>query len=164
MPQIEQVNTFLSQIFWLVVCFAVLFAVVRTVVVPRVGATIEARRERIEGDLEKAETAKSEAEKIRRQYEAAVADSRAKAQATIRKTQDAFAAEAAKAAQTQGEALAKRVAEAEARIAAARTVAMGNVRAVAADVAGAAAERILGVTVDAATAAAAVSAGERAGG
>lgn len=158
MPQIEQVNTFLSQIFWLVVSFAVLFAVVRLVIVPRVGVTIEARRERIEGDLEKAESAKSEAEKIKRAYEAAEADSRAKAQALIRKTQDAFAAEAAKAGQAQGEALAKRVAEAETRIAAARQAAMANVRTIAADIAAAASERMLGAKVDAAQAAAAVAA------
>src|SRR6185369_2157609 len=89
MPQIQQFDTFLSQVFWLVLAFAALFIFLRMVALPKVTEVLDARRRKIEGDLEKAAALKSEAEKALAQYQAAVAKGREEAQALLRKEGDA---------------------------------------------------------------------------
>ena len=44
-------STYLSQIFWLVIIFGLLYWLMSTIALPRVGAILENRRNRIEGDL-----------------------------------------------------------------------------------------------------------------
>ena len=43
MPQLEQISTFPSQIFWLVVIFAVLLVVMLRVALPRVAGLLQER-------------------------------------------------------------------------------------------------------------------------
>lgn len=144
MPQLEQIDTFLSQVVWLVLAFVILFVVLRTFALPKIQATLEARRDRIDGDLDRAQTLRQEAEQVLAEYEAAMAEGRDRAQSVIR---DA-AGEAKAQAATAHEALAGRLADeidaAEARIAAARDEAVGNIREVAVDVVQAAAQRLIG--------------------
>lgn len=157
MPQFDGA-TFPSQLLWLVITFGVLFWFLRSVALPRVGGLLEERQERIRADLDKAAKLRDEAEQVRDAYEAALAEGRAEAQQVIRATAEAAAAEAAA---RQEEVTAKIVAEidaAEQRIAAAREDALDNVRAVAAEAAQQATERLIGVKVDGAAASAAVDA------
>ena len=51
MPQLEQISTYASQIFWLVVVFAVLLGVMLKVALPRVQGILEERQKRIDDDL-----------------------------------------------------------------------------------------------------------------
>ena len=60
LPQLD-VQTYASQIFWLVVSFIVLYFLVAKVAMPRISEVLEERQERIEDDLDKAETLKKEA-------------------------------------------------------------------------------------------------------
>ena len=69
MPQLEQISTFPSQIFWLVITFAALFFVMWRIAVPRIADVLEARQKRIDDNLDKAETAKKEAEAAIEAYE-----------------------------------------------------------------------------------------------
>lgn len=161
MPQLEQTYTFLSQIFWLVVCFVALFFFLRGVALPRVTEVLDARRRKIEGDLEKAAALKADAEKALAQYEAAMAEGREKARGLIRRAAEEGQAAAQKAQEALGQRLAKETREAEERIAAARRAAIANIERVAADLAQAATERLIGVKVDAAAASAAVGAATR---
>ncbi len=144
MPQLQQIDTFLSQIVWLVLAFVVLFVVLRMIALPKIQATLEARRDRIEGDLDRAQTLRREAEQVLAEYEAAMAEGRDRAQSVIR---DAVEDGKARATAAHGELanrLADDIAGAEARIAAARDEAVGNIREVAADVVQAAAQRLIG--------------------
>ena len=155
MPQFDGA-TFPSQLLWLVICFGVMFWFLRSVALPRVGELLEERQERIRADLDKAAKLRDEAEQVRDAYEAALAEGRAEAQQVIREAAEAAAGEAAV---RQEEVTAKIVAEidaAEQRITAARQEALDNVRAVAAEVAQQATERLIGVQVDGAAASAAV--------
>ena len=147
MPQFD-VTSFPSQIFWLVVTFAILYFVLAKLVLPRVGEVLEERQEKIAEDLDRAAQFKRDAEEIVAAYEASLAAARAKAQEIYRQTTDAINANAAARQQEAGAAIAERIAEAEKRIAAARTEAMGQVRTVAAEVAGAAIARVAGVDAD----------------
>ena len=149
LPQLD-IQTYPSQIFWLVVTFIVLYFIVSKVAVPRISEVLGEREERIADDLDKAETLKKEAEQVRAEYEKALTEARDKAHFAIREAQEAVAKSGALA---ETEAQAKVVAmlkTAEARIAAARTEALGNVRSVARDVAGDAVSKLIGVEVDAA--------------
>lgn len=85
MPQLEQLYTFPSQVFWLVVTFVALFFFLRQVALPKVTEVLDARRRKIEGDLEKAAALKSDAEKVLAQYQAAVAKGREEAQTLLRR-------------------------------------------------------------------------------
>ena len=155
MPQLD-FHTFPSQIFWLVVTFAVLYWLMARMAVPRIQRIVEERRNRIDTDLEKAAQMKTEAEAVIAAYEKAIADARAQAQATMKETSDRLAAQAAERQRQANETLARQVAEAERRIAAAKDAALANVRAVAVDVARAAVSRLVGIEIDEGRAGAAV--------
>ena len=51
MPQLEQIHTFLSQIFWLVITFGFLYLVLWKVALPRVSSILLERQERIDDDI-----------------------------------------------------------------------------------------------------------------
>jgi len=57
-----QSETFVSQLFWLVIAFAVLYLLTSRLVLPRVGGIIEARAKQIEGDLSEAQQFKEAAD------------------------------------------------------------------------------------------------------
>ena len=161
MPQLEQLYTFPSQMFWLVVTFVGLFLFLRAVALPKVAEVLDARRRKIEGDLEKAAALKTDAEKALAQYQAAIAKGREEAQALLRKVGDDAQAKAAAAQDGLGQKLAAQIKGAEERIEIARKSALANIERVSADLAQAATERLIGVKVDAAAAAGAVGAAAR---
>ena len=158
MPQLEQLYTFPSQVFWLVVSFVALFFFLRQIALPKVTEVLDARRRKIEGDLEKAAALKAEAEKALAQYQAAITKSREEAQALLRKAGDQAQARATAAQDVLGQKLATQIKGAEERIDAARKAALANVERVSAELAQAATERLIGVKVDAAAAQRAVGA------
>jgi len=155
MPQLD-FSTFPSQVFWLAVIFVLLYLLMSKVALPRVSAMIDARKARIEGDLERAAQMKAEAEAVMAAYERSLADARAQAQATLKEAMDRFAAEAADHQRKAAEALAIETTAAEKRIAAAKAEALSGLRAVAIDVARTATRKLVGVDVDEGSAAAAV--------
>ncbi len=144
MPQLQQIDTFLSQVVWLAIAFVVLFVVLRTIALPKIQATLEARRDRIEGDLDRAQTLRQEAEQVLAEYEAAMAEGRDRAQSAIRDAVEDGKARAAKAHESLAGRLAEDIRNAEARIETARAEAVGNIREVAVDVVQAAAQRLIG--------------------
>lgn len=146
LPQLDP-STYVSQLFWLVVCFGALYLILWKVGLPRLTETLENREKRILGDIERASKLKADADALSQAYEKGLADAKAQAQAILRETQAAIAKEAEERQRVANEANAKRVAEAEARIAKARDAALVNVKAVAADVVQAAAQRVAGVEV-----------------
>ena len=147
MPQLEQLDTYLSQIIWLVISFGLLYLLMWKAALPRVAEVLQERQERIDDDLERAEKLKSEAQAVLAAYEATVAKAQAQAQVILREGADAFAAEAASRHDAMSATLAREAAAAEQRIAGAREKALANVRAVAGGVAQAAAAKLIGTEV-----------------
>lgn len=158
MPQLEQLNTFVSQVIWLVITFTALFFFLRAIVIPKIASVLEQRQERIGEDLEKAAKLKQEAEDLREAYEKALADARADAQSKVREVSDAARAEAEKASRALSDRIAGDVAAAEKRIGEARDNALSGLQDVAASLAQDVTEKLIGVKVDAKAAGAAVSA------
>src|SRR3954470_5275861 len=91
-----QAETFASQLFWLAIAFAALYLLASRLVLPRVGGIIEARANRIAGDLAEAQRFKAEADAANAAYEKALADARARAQTLANATREQQAAEADK--------------------------------------------------------------------
>ena len=163
MPQLEQISTYASQIFWLAVVFAVLLGVMIRVALPRVQGILEERQKRIDDDFARAAALRDEAGDALRAYEQAQADARTEARRLLREQQEAAAAEAAARHAALGERLAGDTAAAEARIAEARRAALAGIEAAAGEVAQAMTARLIGVEVDAAEAAAAAAGTGQAG-
>ncbi len=154
LPQLDS-STFAPQIFWALVLFAVLYWLMSRVALPKVGDLLEERRNRIEGDLERAEQLRTETKSVVEAYEAKLAAARGKAGEVIAEvTQETQAEVNARLAEV-GVALARKVEAAEQRIANARAEALGDVEAIAADIAGAAVQQ-LGAHADSAILIAAV--------
>jgi F-type H+-transporting ATPase subunit b len=137
-------GTFVPQLFWLALTFGLLYLLLKRLVLPRVGAAIDERRERIERDLAKAESLKAETEQALAGYEQALGEARAKASAIGREMHDRLAAELDKERAKVDAEIARKLADAEARIGQSKMRAMASVGEIAADTAGAIVARLLG--------------------
>lgn len=157
MPQIAQLSeTYASQIFWVLIFFGLIFFVIGRGMVPKVMATVEARDNQIAADLVAAESARKAADAEEESWRVAANAQRAEAQALIVKAK----ADAAKATEARlakaGAVVDQRVTDAEGRIAEARAGALGEIETVASEAASDIVARLAGITVDSASARAAV--------
>jgi F-type H+-transporting ATPase subunit b len=134
MPQLNPLD-WGPQIIWLAITFGILYLLMVKVALPRIGGVIDARAAHIAKDLAAADKLRRETEEAIAAYEQALAEAKQKAHAIIdagrTKLKEEVAAERAKLDRELG----KKGAEAEARINEAKTSAMKDVGAVAADVA-----------------------------
>jgi F-type H+-transporting ATPase subunit b len=151
-------STFASQLVSLAIAFAALYIVVSRIAVPRVSALIDARHNRIEGDLAEAQKLKDESEAALKAYEADLAAARSRAQAIGTEMREKLNAASEAERKTLEDKLTARLADAEKTIAATRTAAMGNVRGIAADAASAIVQRLTGSAPDGQAVASAVDA------
>jgi F-type H+-transporting ATPase subunit b len=137
-------SSFVPQLFWLAIAFGLLYLLMKRVALPRVGEVIEERRERIERDIAKAESLKSETEQALAGYEKALGEARAKASALAKDVHAQLTAEVdAERAKLDGE-VARQIADAESRIAQEKTRAMAAVGEIAGDTAAAIVAKLTG--------------------
>jgi F-type H+-transporting ATPase subunit b len=164
MPQLD-VTTFIPQLFWLAVSFLVLYLLMRLVALPRVGAAIASRRNRLDEDLARAAEIRTQAQAVLSEYEAGLAAARAQAHEMIRQTAERAAAEAAERQHQVAEALSEQIRAAERQISMAKEQAFSEIRGIAIDVARSLTEKLIGAEADAPSVAAAVdrAVAERAG-
>jgi F-type H+-transporting ATPase subunit b len=151
-------STFASQLVSLVIAFVALYIIVSRVALPRVGAVIDARQNKIEGDLGEAQKLKDQSESALKAYESDLAAARSKAQAIGAETREKMNAASDAERKSLEDKLAVRLTEAEKTIAATRATAMGNVRGIAADAAAAIVQRLTGSAPDSKTVTSAVEA------
>lgn len=141
LPQFD-FSTWSSQIFWLVVTFGLLYIVLAKIILPRIGAGISERGDRIADDLDAASRMNKEAVQAAKDYDREMAAAKATAHSiaeTTRKSVD----EEIEAEVTAAEAeFATKQAAADARISKIRTEALSHIDSVAADTASAIVEKI----------------------
>lgn len=128
-------STFPSQLFWLVIFFGALYLLMSRVALPRLGAILDGRTAKIEGDLARAQKLKDETEAAVKAYEKAYADARAKATTIAQDARTKLTAEMDTERAALEATLAKKLGVAEAQIAKSRAAAMADVDTVAADTA-----------------------------
>ena len=144
MPQLNPLD-WGPQLIWLLITFGILYLLMVYVALPRIGGVIEARAAHIAKDLATADTLRRETEEAIAAYEQALAEAKQKAHAIVEEGRAKLKAEtAAERAKLESE-LGKKSAEAEARIDAAKTSAMREVNAIAADVAADIVRQLIGV-------------------
>ncbi len=148
MPQFDP-SSFASQIFWLVVCFAVVFLFAWRVALPRISATIENRHQRIDSDIARAEELAVEIEEVLASYEAELAKARSEAQEQLHQSAEAATAEAEKRNVQLSEKLSADAAAAHKRIADASDAAVANIADMVEEIASQAVERLIGEQPDA---------------
>jgi len=124
-----------GQMVWFLIVFLVVFVLMKTVFVPRVGGTITEREERISGDIARARTLKEQAEAQAAAADAEIAQARAQAQKLASEAKARAQAEAASRQAAEEAGLAETLAKAESSIRAARDKAMGQVHAIAVETA-----------------------------
>ncbi len=84
MPQLDQTDTYLSQIFWLITSFGLLYLMMRYVLIPRLRNILDARANQIASDLERASTARQDAVEVLAAYERIMSEERHKNETRIR--------------------------------------------------------------------------------
>ena len=146
MPQLDP-SLFPTQLFWLFVSFLVLFLIAWKAALPRIADVLNARQNRIDGDLERAQALKTEAEEVLAAYERALADASADAQEIHRALAQTLAAERTKRQEELSRRLSAQAREAESRIAGEKRRAVENIREAALEVVQSAAARLIGVDV-----------------
>src|SRR5690242_13611190 len=139
-----QRETFASQLVWLVIAVVLLYAVVATLALPRVGGIFAARQERKDADVAQARQFREEADTALAAYEKALADAHSRGQSIASETHTRLTAEGETRRKTLDADLNAKLAEAEKQISATKQAAMANVRTIAADAAAAIVERLIG--------------------
>lgn len=159
MPQITQLSyVFASQLFWLAVVFGIIFFVIGRGMLPKIQSTIEAREDKIAGDLAEAQAARTAAEETeaawRERMDAARSEAAKIAQEAKQESAKATEAKVQKAA----DKIAAKVEAAEGKIRDAVAAARAEIEAVASDATQELVGRLAGIKVDKKDAADAVKA------
>jgi F-type H+-transporting ATPase subunit b len=140
-----------NELIWGSISFLVLLFLLRQFAYPGIKKGMAARTERIRGDLENAESAKADAQRVLDEYRAQLADAKAEAGRIIeeaRQQADALKRDQAQRLQTE---LAEMRERAAADVEAAKAQAMADLRAEVASLAVGAAEVVIQRNLDAAT-------------
>jgi len=159
MPQLSQLSdVYLSQFLWLAIALAFIFFVIARGMVPKIQATVDAREQRIAGDLEAAQAARAAAD----QTEAAWRERMDAARAEAARLSQEAKAESGRDTEAKVKAAADKinlkVESAEGKIRDALAGARAELEAVAADATQEMVRRLTGISVDSKDAAAAIKA------
>jgi F-type H+-transporting ATPase subunit b len=141
-------DTFASQLVSLVIAFVLLYIIVSRVALPRMKGVLVARQGAIDSELTEAQKLRDQSDAALKAYESELAGARTKAQGIGLEIRDKLNAESEANRKAIEGQLAAKLAAAEKTIAETRTAAMGNVRGIAADAAGAIVQRLTGATPD----------------
>lgn len=143
MPQFE-FSTFLPQMVWLAIFFAVLYFGVVRLTLPKVGRVIEAREDQVSGDLSAAQGAKAESDRMAADYDAGIAAAQDAARARVTEARAAATQAIEAKLKVANAAVEAKSAKAQAELDAARSSALAEVESVAADAAADIVERLTG--------------------
>ncbi len=157
LPQLDT-TTFASQLFWLLISFAVLYFVISRIAAPKIGGVIADRAGRIRGDLDAAAKAKRDSEAAIAGYDKALADARAKALKSSDEIRNTVNAEINAKNDQASKQLAADTAKAEALIAERHKAAMARVGDVARETAADIVQKLSGEAANAGDLDAAVNA------
>ena len=149
MPQLDFSNPLtIAQVVWMAIIFGALYHILARYTLPQVAEVVDGRANRIASDLESARAAKAQSDAAIAEVNEAGRRASAEAQAAINNAIAQVKAEAQEQSRAADERLNKQLEEAEKRIGEARRAAMGALREVARDTAGALVTRLTGQAPD----------------
>lgn len=143
MPQFNFAN-FLPQMAWLALFFAILYFGVVRLTLPKLGRVMTAREDQVTGDLDTAESAKAEADRMALDYDAGVATAQDGARAMLNEARSAATAALEAKLAASKTMLDARAVEAQAALQAARDNALGQIEIISADAAADIVEKLTG--------------------
>lgn len=158
LPQLTQTDTYLSQVFWLVVFFAILYLLLDRLFLPRLRGALDERRARIASDVSRAERLAAKASETEAESEAALEVARRTLAERLAEARAGAESEAAVARARQALDLESELSLAESSLTERRREAHARLEALAAPWARSVAERLAGVSVSEAQAATATAA------
>ena len=85
MPQFN-VQSFPSQIFWLVITFSILYIMVTWVLLPRIRENIRLRKNKVLNNLERSEAIKNDIEKMKKEYDLKLNEAKENVSSMIKKS------------------------------------------------------------------------------
>ena len=148
MPQINQLaDAAYSQFFWLLLVLAILYFGIGRMMLPKIQSTVEARDQRISGDLAAAQAAREAAEGTEAAYRARMDSTRAEALKVAQAAKVASARATEERMKSANAEIGAKVEAAEARIRTATEATLGEIESVAAEAAREMVERLAGVSV-----------------
>ena len=159
MPQLSQLSeVYLSQLFWLAVALGFIFFVIGRGMLPKIQATVDAREQRIAGDLEAAQQARVAADQTESEWRSRMDAARAEAARIAQEAKQASARETESKVQAAAETINGRIEAAQGRIRSALESARGEIETVAAEATRDMVGRLTGIQLGPAEATAAVKA------
>ena len=126
-------STFGTQLIWLVLTFVVLYFTMSRLALPRIGAILDDRKGRIDGDLAAADNARQKTDAAIAAYEEALSSARKKSQAIAEETRAGIQADIDSKRKAVEADLSAKVATAETSIRATKAEALGHVTEIATD-------------------------------
>jgi F-type H+-transporting ATPase subunit b len=133
LPQLD-LTTWPTQLFWLIVTFAIMYLLMSVMVTPRIRSVLEDRQQRITNDLEKARDADSKVTEMRLSYEASLEAARSEAAEKARDALNEAKLTAEKAEAEMATKLNRKLKTAEKKMMKMRDDAMANIDEVAAEI------------------------------
>ena len=159
MPQITQLPLiFFSQLFWLLVVFAIIFFGIGRGMLPKIQGTVESREKKIADDLERAQAARTGAEETEAAWRARMDAARSEAARLAQDAKQESARETEARVKAAADQINAKVESSEAQIRQALTSARAEIESVAAEATRELVQRLTGIQVDQNEAAAAVKA------
>ncbi|CAN2534702.1 MAG TPA: ATPase [Methylosinus sp.] len=144
-------NNFAPQLVWLALIFGALYILMSRIALPRIGSILSERESRIESDLFASRELQGKAQAASAEHDETLRATKAQAQEIGRVAQQQASAETASRRATEEAAFAKKVAEAEAQILAAKSEALSHVEQIATEAAGSILEKLTGARLAAET-------------
>ena len=96
MPQLEQTEFFISQLFWLVLTFTFLLIFLWRISLPRISSVLEKRESKIDNDIASAKQLQAEAEEIQKQIDQQLQEARSETSELIKTASSNFQSHATK--------------------------------------------------------------------
>lgn len=159
MPQITQLPLiFFSQLFWLLVVFAVIFFGIGRGMLPKIQGTVESREKKIADDLERAQAARAGAEETEAAWRARMDAARAEAARLAQEAKQESARDTEARVKAAADKINLKVESAENKIRDSVASARAEIESVAAEATRELVQRLAGIQVDQDEAAAAVKA------
>lgn len=150
MPQLD-VSTYTSQLFWLFISFTSLYLFTARVTIPRIAKIFEARWQRIEGNVKKADELKHQADKVKADFEGDLKNAREKAHSHVMQMIHKVTLSSNQRKKDIAVMMLSRIQSAEAHIERQKTQALGDIKTIAESVAVTAVEKLTNERVDSAT-------------
>lgn len=148
MPQLDP-TWYASQSFWMLVTFCAMFLMMWRFVMPAMRATVDARRSRIETDIQKTEELKNEAARLLKDLTQTQEEVKAKTQAAFTQAQTEAQALTQRLEAEFNARLSAQIAEKEQALETAKKAALQDIARISGDLTAAIVPKIAGITVSA---------------